>query len=190
MNITFRESTENDALLIRNWIKTNEFTRKWYYSDKIPRLDTLRKKLIGKINDSNTKAMIAMADNKEFGYVQCYPADGQGAWSKKVKVYDNTASIDYFIGDIKFIHKGCGQRMILEFIEQIIKPLGYEYVMISPDPQNTASIRCCKKCGFEYAKTVNVPYINSKNKEAVYIRKVCFSSLNMNCEKIKVEGGP
>lgn len=81
-------------------------------------------------------------------------------------------SIDYYIGDINYIHKGIGSKMILEYIEQVVKLDGYAVAMISPDPNNIASRKCVEKCGFQYIKTVNVPYSNSKNKEAVYIKNL------------------
>ena len=37
--------------------------------------------------------------------------------------------------------------------------------------QNTIQLTV-EKCGFRYVKTVNVPYSNSKEKEAVYIKEI------------------
>ena len=172
MKIKFREIKIEDSKLILNWIKTNQFVKEWYYSNTTPRLKTIENKLNNKINNANMIVKIAMLNGKDFGYIQCYPVDGQGAWSTKVKVYNKTCSIDYYIGDINYIHMGYGKEMILSFIEQVVKPLKYEYAMISPDPKNNASVRCCQKCGFCYYKTVNVPYKNSKEIEAVYIKKL------------------
>ena len=81
-------------------------------------------------------------------------------------------SIDYYIGDINYIHKGYGSKIILELIEQVIKHLGYDYALISPNPDNKGSIRCCEKSGFKYVKTVSVPYNNSKERECVYVKKI------------------
>lgn len=70
------------------------------------------------------------------------------------------------------IHKGLGSKMILEYIEQVVKKDKYDIAMISPDPENKAQQCLMKKCGFQYIKTVNVPYANSKSKESVYIKKL------------------
>ena len=173
MNITFKDSTVEDCKMIRNWIKTNEFLKHWYYLDKTPRISTLERKMAKKLNEPKTKAKIVLVDNNSIGYIQSYPVDGCGAWANKVRVADNMVSIDYFIGDINYIHKGIGSKMILEYIEQVIKNENeYKVAMISPDPENKASCRCVEKCGFKYVKTVNVPYVNSKEKEAVYIKEI------------------
>ena len=144
----------------------------WYYFDKTPRLATIKNKIEKKYTEPRTKAMIVLVDNQPMGYIQSYPVDGNGNWTKQVKVAENMVSIDYFIGDLNYIHKGLGPKMILEYIEQIIKKEGYSVAMISPDPENIANCKCVEKCGFKYVKTVNVPYSNSKEKEAVYIKEI------------------
>ena len=172
MNITFRAATVEDCKMVREWIKTNEFTRHWYYFDKIPRLSTLENKMKRKIKEPQTKANIVLVDNHPIGYIQSYPVDGNGNWTKQVKVAENMVSIDYFIGDINYIHKGLGSKMILEYIEQVVKKESYAAAMISPDPENHASCKCIEKCGFKYIKTVGIPYNTSRAKEAVFIKKI------------------
>ena len=49
MKITFRPASVEDCKMIREWIKINEFTRHWYYFDKIPRLSTLETKMSKKL---------------------------------------------------------------------------------------------------------------------------------------------
>ena len=95
---------------------------------------------------------------------------------RRVKVYQygKTAGLDYFIGDINYIHKGYGPKMIIEFINQVVKPFGFDYVTITPNKENIVSRKCCEKCGLNYFKTVNVPYRTSKKKEAVYIKNLWF----------------
>lgn len=172
MKITFRPATVEDCKMIREWIKINEFTCHWYYFDKIPRLSTLETKMPKKMKEPNTRANIVLIDNVSIGYIQSYPVDGNGNWTKQVKVAENMASIDYFIGDINYIHKGIGSKMILEYIEQVVKKENYAVAMISPDPGNAVQQKLMAKCGFKYIKTVGIPYENSKNKEAVYIKEL------------------
>ncbi|MBQ8425114.1 MAG: GNAT family N-acetyltransferase [Clostridia bacterium] len=172
MNISFRKTEVNDAYLIRNWIKTNRDVKHWYYMDKIPRLDTIKNKIANRLNDKKFNMVIVMCDDTEIGYIQSYPVEGNGAWINKVKIYDNMVSIDYFIGDVNYIHKGLGVKMILAYINKYLKNNIYDYALITPDPENIASNRCAIKCGFEYIKTVNIPYNNSKNKESIFIKKL------------------
>ena len=172
MKLSFRKICVEDAEMIRNWIKFNEFTRHWYYFDKTPRLATIKNKIEKKYTEPRTKAMIVLVDNQPMGYIQSYPVDGNGNWTKQVKVAENMVSIDYFIGDLNYIHKGLGPKMILEYIEQIIKKENYSIAMISPDPANKANCRCVEKCGFRYIKTVGIPRNSSKEKEAVYIKEI------------------
>lgn len=172
MNITFREATFEDCKMIRNWIKTNEFTRRWYYAGIVPRLSSLQKKMAQKLQKQQTRVNIVLVDDFPIGYIQSYPVDGNGNWTRQVKVAENMVSIDYFIGDIRFIHKGIGPKMISEYIERVIKKEKFAAVLISPDPENRASRKCIEKCGFRYVKTVGIPYNSSKSKEAVYIKEI------------------
>lgn len=73
MNITFRTVTIKDCKIIREWIKTNEFTRHWYYFDKTPRLSTLETKILKTLKEPNSRANIVLADDMPIGYIQSYP---------------------------------------------------------------------------------------------------------------------
>lgn len=172
MKISYRNITLDDCEVIRSWIKSNKYARHWYYKDKIPRLSTLKNKIENKLKQPKTKVNIILVDDVAIGYIQSYPVDGCGNWTKQVKVAENMVSIDYFIGDLNYIHKGLGAKIILEYIEQIIKKENYSMVLISPDPENIVNCRCVEKCGFKYIKTVGIPYNSSKEKEAVYIKKI------------------
>ena len=89
-----------------------------------------------------------------------------------MKIYDKTVSLDYFIGDINYIHKGYGEKFILEYIDLIKNSNKYDFVMISPNPMNVVNRKCIEKCGFEFQKIVNVPSAKSKNQEAIYLKKI------------------
>lgn len=137
MIVSFRTVTVEDCKMIREWIKTNRFTRHWYYFDKTPRLSTLENKILKNLKQPKTRANIILIDNVPIGYIQSYPVDGNGNWTKQVKVAENMVSIDYFIGDINYIHKGLGSKMILEYIDQVIKNENYAFAMISPETLKT-----------------------------------------------------
>ena len=167
---SFRKIIDGDAERIRNWIKENEFVRRWYFHCKIPRIRTINKK----INRENVDSYIVLLNDIEIGYIQCYSIDGWGSWSNKVKIHNESYSvgIDYYIGDKNHIHMGYGPKMLTQFIDKIIKPLNCDYLIITPDKENIVSRKCCEKCGLKFVKEVHVPYENSKHVEAVYIKKM------------------
>ena len=172
MEIKFKKADINDLQIIREWIKNNTFVQKWYYKGKTPRISTLYKKIIERQKIKNFCANIIQIDNKPIGYIQSYDIEGWGLWSKKVKIYDETVGLDYFIGDINYIHKGYGEKFILEYVNLIKKSNKYKFVMISPDLFNIANIKCVKKCGFKLKKIVSFPKSKSRHQEAVYIKKI------------------
>lgn len=46
LKITFRPATVEDCKMIRYWIKTNEFTRHWYFFDKHQGYPLLKEKCL------------------------------------------------------------------------------------------------------------------------------------------------
>ena len=68
--------------------------------------DKKERKMSENLKEPNTRANIVLVDNEPIGYIQSYPVDDKTPWGKKIKVADNMVSIDYFIGDINYIHKG------------------------------------------------------------------------------------
>ena len=172
MKIEFKKANVNDLQMIRDWIKSNTFVQKWYYKNRIPRISTLDRIIIKRQSRKNFYANIILIDGKPIGYIQSYDIEGWGSWSKQVKVYDKTVGLDYFIGDINYIHKGYGEKFILEYINLIKKSNKYDFVMISPDPLNVVNRKCIEKCGFEFVKIVNTPKPISKYQEAIYLKKI------------------
>ena len=171
MKITFRQVEDSDLQQIKKWIKYNKFVKRWYYKNILPQLTTLYKRIIERRSVPKFFSNLILIDEVPIGYIQSYAIEGWGAWSNKTKIYDNTVGLDYFIGDLNYIHKGYGPKIIQKYIDEQ-KKLGYEYVSISPDPDNIVNCKCCEKCGLTFQKIVNVPYKNSKNKEAIYIKKL------------------
>ena len=172
MKIEFKKVCPEDLNMMRDWIKNNVFVKKWYYYDKLPHVSTLKKKTLDRMRIPNFYANIILVDGKPIGYIQSYDIEGWKMWSRRVKIYDKTVGLDYFIGDMNYIHKGYGKNIILKYIDSIKLITKYEYVMISPDPSNVVNCKCVEKCGFEFKKIVNIPYPYSKHQEAIYLKKI------------------
>ena len=62
----------------------------------------------------------------------------------------STVGTDQFIGDLDYIGKGVGTRMIKEFITYLstIEPK-VTTIIVDPEPENRAAIRCYEKVGFK-----------------------------------------
>ena len=172
MKISFNKATENDLLFVQKWIKANDRVKKWYYHDKVPTINTLRKKIIERQKVKDFYANIVFFNDIPVGYLQSYDVNGWGNWTKRVKIYENTVGLDYFIGENEYLNKGYGPKIIKQYIDEVVKKQKYDYATATPDPDNYASCRCLEKCGFKFQKVVNIPYINSKHREAIYLKKL------------------
>ena len=57
--------------------------------------------------------------------------------------------IDQFIGNEEYLYKGFGALFIKVFIDQLVAQDPKVMVVVDPDPDNAAAIRCYEKVGFE-----------------------------------------
>ena len=82
------------------------------------------------------------------GFCQYYPYWLSGEdWHGNIPL-EGTYSIDYMIGDPKFLGKGYGKAMIGSLLEQIKTLPEACRVIVQPEPENQASCGALLSCGF------------------------------------------
>ena len=99
---------------------------------------------------------IISIDKTPMGYIQCYPVK-EYPWDNQNLLEDviqNSAGMDLFIGEKKFIRKGLGCKIVEAFLQNYIWTR-YKYCLVDPDIRNDISIRLFKKCGFRKHQQIN-----------------------------------
>lgn len=101
------------------------------------------------------KSFIAVVDGRDAGYIQSYDVAAFPEYAALLGCAPGTSSIDLFIGEPDFLHRGVGTRIIDRFVNEI--------VLASPDVRacvggpvegNLASVRAFEKAGFRRWKVV------------------------------------
>lgn len=147
--ISFTPLSEEHFPLIHAWF--NEPHVQAFYSLRTWTLEEVRQKLTPYLQGvEGLKCYIALIDQIPIGYVQCYPVK-KHPWDNQDlpdEIIQNSAGLDLFIGEKKFIAKGFGRRILDAFLTSHIWPY-YRYCLVDPDIRNEASIRLFSKCGFK-----------------------------------------
>lgn len=147
--------------LLRHWFAQPHVSCWWPTPEKE---EDFFAHFLKRIRSSDTHPYIALIDDKPIGYVQMYHIDYNnekaGKWLPKFP--EHTVGIDQLIGEPAYIGKGYGTRMVTDFIRFIktVDP-NITTVIVDPDPENKAAIRCYEKVGFLLVGLCETPYGNA-----------------------------
>lgn len=156
---TFRKVTADDLSLLYNWFQETHVKEWW----PIPQKNEFLEKFLERIRSKNTIPYLVLLNNNPLGYIQYYHIDRAiekaGSWLPK-ELPETTVGIDQFIGNPEFIGKGYGTRFIKEFISFLTTTLEPQVttIIVDPEPENRAAIRCYEKVGFTTYGIFTRPY--------------------------------
>jgi RimJ/RimL family protein N-acetyltransferase len=142
--IILENLTEEDINIIREWLQ-KDYIKKWYDP---------KSEWISEIKNENgeynfIKHFIVKCNSQKIGFCQYYDCfEAQEEWYR-IDKSNNIYSIDYFIGEEKYLNKGYGKEIILKLIEKIKMENGKE-IIVQPDIENIQSNKILLANGFEY----------------------------------------
>jgi RimJ/RimL family protein N-acetyltransferase len=120
---------------------------------------------------------LILFDEIKIGYIQTYFVCDYPEYNKYVKMSNDVAGIDIFIGEEDYIHKGHGGIFIKKFLKYIVfKDDDVKTCIVGPDPKNIAAIKAYEKVGFKYIKTIKIP----NEEEAKFIMEIKRDEINKN----------
>ncbi len=96
--------------------------------------------------------LIAEVDAVPIGFCQyydCYYTRHLEDWGREIPAPGEIFSIDYLIGESKYLRQGYAKKMVLQMLDMIHKA-GAKQVIVDPDENNTASNRLLESCGFAH----------------------------------------
>lgn len=101
------------------------------------------------------KSYIVTVDGRDAGYIQAYDVAAFPDYAALVGCPPGTASIDLFIGEPDFLHRGMGARVIDRFVRQVVfADAAVRACIGGPVEGNVASVRAFEKAGFRRWKVV------------------------------------
>lgn len=143
--LEFRQFSNEDIELFEKWLFMPHVAE-WYH-DPLDWMDEIKKR-----NDefSFLNHFIVELEGKPIGFCQYYEYINSGEdWHGDTDI-SGTYSIDYLIGDTKFIGKGLGKRIVQLLIEQIKLQNKAKRIIVQPEQENIASCNTLLSCGFSF----------------------------------------
>lgn len=168
--ISFRKIADSDISLIKEWLN-KDYIHRWFKhpANWIGEIEK-RKSEFSWINH-----FIAAVNGNPIGFCQYYPCKNsdEDCWGEYSKC---AFSIDYLIGEEKFLNKGYGKK-IVEFLEKKIFSIeGARFIAVMPDKENTNSSRLLSACGYKYLQAAGI-YLKCCKEHFVYILKCADDTL-------------
>lgn len=151
--INFRklQDTDEDYLLMMNWLNNSD-VRRWYGYDDFPKppdLNDIRRKYKNKILNSNqANPNIILINDIQVGYIQYYE-------TVEYLHEKNVYGIDLFIGNNDYRKKGYGSKILKQIIKDIFKNSTITKIVIDPDIENKVAIKCYLNAGFQKLKEID-----------------------------------
>jgi aminoglycoside 6'-N-acetyltransferase len=169
MNITFISLTELHFPLLLKWL-TTEHVKAWWDKDINWTRELIRKKYTQYIEGHKSiDAYIICADAEPIGYIQYYNVHDFPRDSDIPALPPTCASLDWYIGEPKYLGKGVGTKALELFINEYIFTK-FDSIFVDPDKKNLAAIRAYEKVGFALwgsqggvDKNITVPMVRYKH---------------------------
>jgi RimJ/RimL family protein N-acetyltransferase/N-acetylglutamate synthase-like GNAT family acetyltransferase len=136
-----REFKPEDLNMMRVWLEQTYIRNFW--GDP---LDWI-KEITENISADWVKYFIVECDTP-IGFLQYYETDKapQGDWSDEPI---GTVGIDYLIGDIEYLGKGYGSKIVRLLVDFIKSKNEYDYIVADPIAENVSSIKVLENNGFK-----------------------------------------
>lgn len=142
------EDTEDNYKLIYKWC--NEKHVYEWFEQRVLSFDEIVNKYKNKLLDGKQKLFLISYNDKLIGLVQIYKYDD--IIFDELKDYKNVYEYDIFIGDLDYLNKGIGTKVV-----DIVNKLIYDNyladcIILRPFKRNIHAIKCYQKCGFRIIK--------------------------------------
>ncbi|MGH6771348.1 MAG: GNAT family N-acetyltransferase [Xanthobacteraceae bacterium] len=145
----FRPMSVDDLSMVRGWLNAPHVIEWW--GDAPEQFELVR----GDLDHPAMDQFIVAADDRPFGYIQCYNPD---AWPPQPfgTQPQGTRAIDQFIGEPEMVGRGHGSAFIRDFVDGLLAA-GTPRVLTDPDPANKRAVRAYEKAGFLQDRLVDTP---------------------------------
>ena len=154
--ITFRSLDHADLPLMHQWLNEGEaFT---WYGRQPTTLEKITAEYTATIEHTEPVfGFVILIDAQPAGYIQWYLIADHPAYATQINVPPDSAGVDMFIGEARFLHRGYGSAIMRRFLHDVVFADSRNgRCIIDPDERNTIAIRAYEKAEFQHLKTVQV----------------------------------
>ena len=148
-SLTLRKIYDSDIALLTEWLN-KDYILKWYHDT-----DDWLQEISGRNDEfSWIHHFIVMDEETPVGFCQfydCYDANDMETWYEVIKRGD-TFSIDYLIGNERYLGKGYGKAIVKLLTETVWQKEQVKQIIVLPDEDNHASNHVLMASGYVYDK--------------------------------------
>ena len=154
--LRLRLLTAADLPAVSRWLATSH-VRQWWRDPAD--LEAVESKYLPRIRgDEPTEVFVVEWGGRSVGLIQRYRFADYGGWAVTVSdaglAFPDAAGIDYMIGEVDFVGRGIGSRLILDFSQRLFDELlDVMTIVVTPHAGNVASRRVLEKSGYEHVWT-------------------------------------
>jgi aminoglycoside 6'-N-acetyltransferase len=175
VNISFRPLSVGDLPTLAAWLAAPHVKEWWPEPHD---LASVRNRYLPVVQGiDTTEGFVILNDGSPLGYIQRYRLADEPEWQQTVAVaveaLDETAGIDYLIGDAAMIGRGLGSAAISAFVVELWKDIGdITAVVVAVQQANLASWHALERAGFRrvWAGTLDTDDPSDQGPAFVYVR--------------------
>jgi RimJ/RimL family protein N-acetyltransferase len=147
--IQIRTMVPEDLPLFQKWLH-EPHVAKWYYHpdnwieeivDTKKEFTWIHHYIVESVNDDKSTPI---------GFCQYYSCHDSGEEMEGYTKLGGVYSIDYLIGEVFFLRKGNGKKIVQELENKITNHTDAKYIVVQPDKNNIASRSLLRCCGYSY----------------------------------------
>ena len=157
---------ENDTYKLVNKWCSNKFVYEWF-EQRILSYDEIVKKYKKKLLDGKQKLLLINYNNKPIGLVQIYKYDD--LLFDGLKEYKKIYEYDIFIGELDYLHKGIGTKVVNIVNKYIYNNYSADCIVLRPFKRNTNAIKCYQKNSFNIINEYDVKDTLGNNEKLVVL---------------------
>jgi aminoglycoside 6'-N-acetyltransferase len=146
--VEFRRLEELDFPMLTAWLAQPQ-VRKFYQKTPVSLVDVALEYTASVRGEEPSHCHLALAAGTPFAYLQCYRNVDYPGWANLIGVSEGI-SVDLFIGDPTFLHRGFGRAALGHYLERIAFPHypAETRAYIAHERANLAARRCSEAVGF------------------------------------------
>jgi len=152
-NISFRPVSEQDFPMLTRWL-AEPHVRRFYQKTPVTLAGVAAEYGPAVGGEEPTRCHLALHGGAPFAYLQCYRNADYPEWAAVMGEAEGV-SIDLYIGDPVFLHRGLGRAALGGYLSQVALGRHADELRayIGHDPANTAALRCSEAAGFRRLRT-------------------------------------
>jgi len=151
--VEFRALEEGDFPLLARWLAEPQVRR--FYQKTPVTLDEIAREYGPAVHcEEPTLCHLALSADTPFAYLQCYRNADYPDWAATIGAEDGV-SIDFYIGDPAFLHRGLGRAALLGYLRRVAfaRYADERRAYIGHELTNGTALRCSEAAGFRRLRT-------------------------------------